>query len=47
MCSSDEKRLQTLMREVKENPSPEILFIVEAHTRIEAGGQAGQNDAAN
>lgn len=42
-----ENRLQTLLREVKEYPSPVILFIDEAHTLIGAGGQAGQNDAAN
>lgn len=42
-----EQRLQTLLREVKEYPSPVILFIDEAHTLIGAGGQAGQNDAAN
>lgn len=42
-----ENRLQTLLREVKEYPSPIILFIDEAHTMIGAGGQAGQNDAAN
>src|SRR4029079_8985650 len=32
---------------VKSSPSPIILFIDEAHTMIGAGGQAGQNDAAN
>src|SRR5688572_11919254 len=42
-----ENRLQALLREVKEYPSPVILFIDEAHTLIGAGGQAGQNDAAN
>lgn len=42
-----ENRLQTLLREIKEYPSPVILFIDEAHTLIGAGGQAGQNDAAN
>ncbi|MCS2158559.1 type VI secretion system ATPase TssH [Scandinavium sp. H11S7] len=42
-----ENRLQTLLKEVKEYPSPVILFIDEAHTLIGAGGQAGQNDAAN
>lgn len=42
-----ENRLQTLLKEVKEYPSPVILFIDEAHTLIGAGGQVGQNDAAN
>ncbi|MFV8809255.1 type VI secretion system ATPase TssH [Yersinia enterocolitica] len=42
-----ENRLQTLLREVKAYSSPVILFIDEAHTLIGAGGQAGQNDAAN
>ncbi|WP_447840900.1 type VI secretion system ATPase TssH [Enterobacter bugandensis] len=42
-----ENRLQTLLKEIKEYPSPVILFIDEAHTLIGAGGQAGQNDAAN
>ncbi|MBI0278593.1 type VI secretion system ATPase TssH (plasmid) [Hafnia alvei] len=42
-----ENRLQTVIREIKEYPSPIILFIDEAHTMVGAGGQAGQNDAAN
>ena len=42
-----ENRLKELMAEVKASPSPVILFIDEAHTIIGAGGQAGQNDAAN
>jgi type VI secretion system protein VasG len=42
-----ENRLKTLINEVKSSPSPIILFIDEAHTMIGAGGQAGQNDAAN
>jgi type VI secretion system protein VasG len=33
--------------EVKQSSTPIILFIDEAHTMIGAGGQAGQNDAAN
>ncbi|MCW5581977.1 MAG: type VI secretion system ATPase TssH, partial [Luteimonas sp.] len=33
--------------EVRRSPHPIILFIDEAHTMIGAGGQAGQNDAAN
>jgi type VI secretion system protein VasG len=42
-----ENRLKGLINEVKSSPSPIILFIDEAHTMIGAGGQAGQNDAAN
>ncbi|MDR5616333.1 AAA family ATPase [Arsenophonus sp.] len=42
-----ENRLQQLLDEVKNYPLPIILFIDEAHTLIGAGGQAGQNDAAN
>jgi type VI secretion system protein VasG len=42
-----ENRLKGLIQEVKSSPSPIILFIDEAHTMIGAGGQAGQNDAAN
>jgi type VI secretion system protein VasG len=42
-----ESRLKGLINEVKSSPSPIILFIDEAHTMIGAGGQAGQNDAAN
>ncbi|KOY63838.1 ATPase [Photorhabdus heterorhabditis] len=42
-----ESRLQNLLDEVQEYPAPVILFIDEAHTLIGAGGQAGQNDAAN
>lgn len=42
-----ENRLKTLIEEVKSSPAPIILFIDEAHTMIGAGGQAGQNDAAN
>src|SRR5471030_129544 len=42
-----ENRLQALLKEIKEYPSPVILFIDEAHTLIGAGGQAGQNDAAS
>ena len=36
-----------MINEVKNSPTPIILFIDEAHTMIGAGGQAGQNDAAN
>ncbi len=42
-----ENRLKTLIHEVTSSPTPIILFIDEAHTMIGAGGQAGQNDAAN
>lgn len=42
-----ENRLQSLLKEVANAPQPIILFIDEAHTMIGAGGQAGQNDAAN
>jgi type VI secretion system protein VasG len=42
-----ENRLKGLIEEVKSSPAPIILFIDEAHTMIGAGGQAGQNDAAN
>src|SRR5690242_3550366 len=42
-----ENRLKGLIEEVKSSPTPIILFIDEAHTMIGAGGQAGQNDAAN
>jgi type VI secretion system protein VasG len=42
-----ENRLKALINEVKNSPIPIILFIDEAHTMIGAGGQAGQNDAAN
>jgi type VI secretion system protein VasG len=42
-----ENRLKSLIQEVKASPTPIILFIDEAHTMIGAGGQAGQNDAAN
>ncbi len=42
-----ENRLKGLIEEVKNSPTPIILFIDEAHTMIGAGGQAGQNDAAN
>ena len=42
-----EARLTAVIKEVKASPAPVILFIDEAHTLIGAGGQAGQNDAAN
>ena len=42
-----ENRLKCLINEVKSSTEKVILFIDEAHTMIGAGGQAGQNDAAN
>jgi type VI secretion system protein VasG len=42
-----ENRLKGLIKEVKSSTEKIILFIDEAHTMIGAGGQAGQNDAAN
>ncbi len=42
-----ENRLRSVIDEVKASTQPIILFIDEAHTLIGAGGQAGQNDAAN
>lgn len=42
-----ENRLKGVIDEVKKSPHPIVLFIDEAHAMIGAGGQAGQNDAAN
>jgi type VI secretion system protein VasG len=42
-----ENRLKQVIEEVRASVQPIILFIDEAHTLIGAGGQAGQNDAAN
>lgn len=42
-----ENRLKSVISEVKSSARPIILFIDEAHTLIGAGGQQGQNDAAN
>lgn len=42
-----ETRLRRVIDEVRASPVPIVLFIDEAHTLIGAGGQAGQNDAAN
>ncbi len=42
-----ENRLKSVIEEVKGSAQPIIVFIDEAHTMIGAGGQAGQNDAAN
>lgn len=42
-----EQRLKQVIKEVQSSLNGIILFIDEAHTLIGAGGQAGQNDAAN
>lgn len=42
-----ENRLKQVIQEVQASSHPIILFIDEAHSLIGAGGQAGQNDAAN
>ncbi|MBD3222623.1 AAA family ATPase, partial [bacterium] len=42
-----ENRLKQVIEEVHASSVPIILFIDEAHTLIGAGGQEGQNDAAN
>jgi type VI secretion system protein VasG len=42
-----ENRLKNVIDEVRKSPHAIVLFIDEAHTMIGAGGQAGQNDAAN
>ena len=42
-----ENRLKGVIEEVKNSVDPVILFIDEAHNMVGAGGQAGQNDAAN
>ena len=42
-----ENRLRNVIEETKSSATPIITFIDEAHTLIGAGGQAGQNDAAN
>ena len=42
-----ENRMKSVIDEVRQSETPIILFIDEAHTMIGAGGQAGQNDAAN
>jgi type VI secretion system protein VasG len=42
-----ENRLKQVIQEVQSSSHPIILFIDEAHSLIGAGGQAGQNDAAN
>ncbi|EPW8046494.1 type VI secretion system ATPase TssH [Vibrio sp. Vb1026] len=42
-----EKRLNAVLDEVKNSPTPIILFIDEAHTLVGGGNQAGCSDAAN
>lgn len=42
-----ENRLKQIIQEVQASSQAIILFIDEAHSLIGAGGQAGQNDAAN
>ena len=42
-----ENRLKQVIAEVKNAPTPIIMFIDEAHQLIGAGGAEGQNDAAN
>ncbi len=42
-----EKRLKSVIEEVKASSTPIILFIDEAHTLIGAGAQSGGTDAAN
>ncbi|MEN9498473.1 MAG: ATP-dependent chaperone [Pseudomonadota bacterium] len=42
-----ENRLKGVIDAVKASPTPIVMFIDEAHQLIGAGGQQGQNDAAN
>ena len=42
-----ENRLKSLISEIKSSTKSIVLFIDEAHSIVGAGGQAGQNDAAN
>jgi len=42
-----EKRLKSVLKEVREAAAPTVLFIDEAHTLIGAGGSEGTGDAAN
>ncbi len=42
-----ENRLKGVIDGIKSSPIPIVMFIDEAHQLIGAGGQAGQNDAAN
>ena len=49
MCANFDHRivLKSVVDAVENSPDPLVLFIDEAHTLIGAGGQEGQNDAAN
>jgi type VI secretion system protein VasG len=42
-----ERRMKSVIQEIKSSPRPLILFIDEAHTLIGAGAPAGGSDAAN
>lgn len=42
-----ENRLKNVIQEIKQSPTPIILFIDEAHTLVGAGNQSGAGDAAN
>jgi len=42
-----ERRLQSVIDEVKASPAPIVLFIDEAHTLVGAGGPSGGGDLAN
>ncbi|MDX1804794.1 MAG: type VI secretion system ATPase TssH [Alcanivorax sp.] len=42
-----ERRLKQVIHDIQNAGQPIIVFIDEAHTLIGAGGEAGQNDAAN
>ncbi|MDR2821285.1 MAG: type VI secretion system ATPase TssH [Desulfovibrio sp.] len=42
-----EKRLKSVIDEIKSSPVPTILFIDEAHTLVGSGNQAGGGDGAN
>lgn len=42
-----EDRLKSVLQDVREAPTPTVLFIDEAHTLIGAGGSEGTGDAAN
>ena len=42
-----ESRLKAIVDEIEKSVVPVVLFIDEVHTLVGAGGQAGQNDAAN
>ena len=42
-----ESRLKGVIEEIEKSAVPIILFVDETHTLVGAGGQSGQNDAAN